>query len=213
MSKQDAAVDDYVDLEALQTKDVKTNFISKLLSRQNFGVYIHSKDQMILFNKLHRKRSKDGVPIVGRVDASGDIARALTSGDKMLYYALTVNIRVLHDKKSTALPLSEQFNIRHTSQDISSWLFDLVSSYQMIYDDPPLLFDYLISDFSYANFHAILLAFNRLTLSKYLNQCYEWIQYKIESGKFPDSFDIFTKIKMCYTHIMHTYGDIKRSTS
>lgn len=103
------------------------------MNRTNFGTYIHSENQMNALVKLHEKRAADGVPLVGRMDDSGGIARPLNSDDKLLYYALTTNLTVSYDKNSTALPISEQYNTRHTSKDIAAWLFDLMSSYCAIH--------------------------------------------------------------------------------
>lgn len=192
--RQDSETDDYSDLEALQGE---TNYVSKILPRKNFATYIHSPNQMNALAKLHEKRDADGVPLIGRLDATGGIARPLNPGDKLLYYALTTNVKVSYDKHSTPLPTSEQYNIRHTSQDIAAWLFNFISSYFAINSNPPLLFDYMTSDFSFANFHAILLAFNRLSLSQYLKMCYDWVQHKLDFEKFPVSFDQVTKIVMC----------------
>lgn len=193
----------------MQSKDKNTNFISKILNTQNFATYIHSKSQHALLNKLHKKRAKDGVPIIGRVDATGDIARNVTD-EKLLYYALTVNVKILHDKKSTPLPLTEQYNIRHSSESISEWLFNFNAAHHSWHENPPLIFDFLISDFSYANFHAIQLAFNKTTLRSYLQICYDWILHKMKTNEFPSDFHKYVKIRMCYTHIMHTFGDMIR---
>lgn len=200
--------DDICDVEAMQNDD-DTNFISKILSKKTFGVYVHSKSQHTILNKLHTKRAKDGVPIIAYMDASGDIARDVTD-QKLLLHALVVNVIILDDKTSSPLPLTEQYNIRQTSKAISDWLFDFKTSHQALYNNPPLLFDYIVSDFCYATFHAIQLALNSKTLKQYLQLCYMWIVYKIENGEFPESFNELVKICMCYVHIMHTFGDMTR---
>lgn len=160
LSRQDSESDDFKDLEALQTKDSKTNFVSIILDRHNFGTYIHSADQIKALRKLHEKRRKDGVPITARMDASGNIARQLIEGDPILYHTLAVNTTILHDESSTTIPLTEQYNTRNASKHIAAWLFDFLTSYYELYDDPPLMLDYLLTDFSFANFHAIQLVFN-----------------------------------------------------
>lgn len=88
-----------------------------VLDRRSFATYIHRRDQLKMLQKLHQKREAVGVPIIGRIDATGGIARPLNSGNKMLYYALTVNVFIKHDKTSTALPICEQCNVRHASRD------------------------------------------------------------------------------------------------
>lgn len=89
-----------------------------------------------------------------------------------LYYALVVDVKILNDINSTPLLLSEQHNIHHTPKEISAWFFDYLTSHASFYEDHPLLFDWLVTDFSYANFHAILKAFNSLSLKEYSNMAY-----------------------------------------
>ncbi len=92
----------------MQTTDENSNFISKTFTKGKFGVYIYSKSQHAVLHKLHKKRSIDGVPIIGRLDASGNIARDLTDA-KLLLQALVVNVTIARDKHSTPLPLTEQY--------------------------------------------------------------------------------------------------------
>lgn len=130
------------------TNDPNRNIISKLLSRKQFGVYIHAKSQHEV-HKLHKKRAVDNVPITGRVDTNANFARQIKSvPGKFLYSAVTVNVKFSTDKKSTAIALCEQYNIRHGSKDISLWLFDFYASHKALYENPPIIFDFMITDFS-----------------------------------------------------------------
>lgn len=171
LSKQDNSTDDLEDVISMQTTDSKTNFISEVLPRKNPGVFIRSKSQHDILHKLHIKREVDGTPIVLRLDGSGDIARDIDHL-RLLYHALTVNLAIAADKSSTSLPLTEQYNSRNTSKDIAKWLFDFTLGHSEYHENHPALADYIISDFSYANFHAVLKAFNGKTLANYLNLVY-----------------------------------------
>lgn len=205
LQKQDRSSDDIDDVEKMRSVNPKENFISKTLSRNRFAVYIHSKRQHDVLHKLHQIRSLYGIQIVGRTDASGGIARDLPCGSP-LYYALTVNPRIRDDKYSTPLPLSEQFNVSHTSADIAACYFDFILSHSSSYEDHPLLFDWMVTDFSYENFHAILKAFNSISLKRYLNLAKNWIDHKLKNGEFPEDFLLLVQIRMCYVHLMHTFA-------
>lgn len=206
MSEQDNCADDIEDVEKMQTDDPDTSFISRILNRKNFAVYIHSKSQHEALHKLHQIRAINGMQITVRVDATGGVARDV-GPEKMLYCASTTNFKIKNQPKSTALPLTEhQYNIRHTSKDIAAWLFDFALSHATFYEYHPLLFDWLISDFSYANFHAVK-GFHNLFLRDYLNMAYNWIYTKINENEFPSKLYEIVKIRMCYTHLMHTFAD------
>ncbi len=205
LSQQDKDIDDLEDVIKMQTTDRNTNFISEVLDRKNPGVYIRSKSQHDILHKLHIKREIDGTPIVLRMDASGGIARDIDN-HKILYHALAVNTSIDLDKSSTSLPLTEQYNCRNTSKDIAKWLFDFELGHSEYYEDHPVLADYIVSDFSYANFHAVLKAFNGITLANYLNLAYSWLH----EIKFPTQFYHLVKIKMCYTHLMKTFAEMLR---
>lgn len=209
LAEQDKCKDDYEDVLAMITDNPDTNFISNVLCRKKLAVYIHSKSQHTILHKLHCKREQTGIPITARIDATKNIARSLKDViGQFLYYALTINVTIKTDRHSTAFPLTEQYNVRHNSKDIAMWLKDFILSHHAWYDNPPLLIDFIISDFSYANFHGILLAFNSISLSKYLNTAYEWVMHKIQEGDFPDGYSLMVKIRMCFTHLMHTYAEM-----
>lgn len=87
-------------------------------------------------------------------------------------------------------------------------MFDFILCHSAFYEDHALLFDWLVSDFSYANFHAILLAFNGQSLKSHLNLAKTWLDYKAKHGQFPESFLKVVKIRMCYTHLMHTFAEM-----
>lgn len=193
----------------MRTDDRTTNFISNTLSRKQFAVYIHSKRQHDVLHKLHLLRPIHGIQIVGRLDASGNIASDIEAGT-LLYHALTSNIRIKDDKDTTPLPFSEQFNVNNKSTDIARWLFDFVLSHASFYEDHPVLFDWMVTDFSYANFHAILKAFNSISLKEFLNLAMKWISDKQLNGKFPEDFFKMVKVRMCFTHLMHTFAHMTK---
>lgn len=146
LRQQDYASNDIDDVAAMQTTDENTNFISNIFTKGKFAVYIHSKSQHLVLHKLHKKRAIYGVPIVGRIDATGNVARDVTEA-KLLLHALTVNVAILRDRKSSAVPLTEQYNCDQSTKAVCQWLFDFVSSHHAFYDEVPLLLDYIISDF------------------------------------------------------------------
>ena len=128
-------------------------------------------------------------------DVSGNIARDIEAGF-LLYHVLAVNIRILTDTTTTPLVLGEQFNVNNKSRDIAAWLFDFALTHASFYDDHPLIIDWIITDFSYANFHAILKAFNKTSLKSYLNLARVWISHKLKHGDFPEDFYLIVKIKV-----------------
>lgn len=58
------------------------------------------------------------------------------------------------------------------------------------------LFSGAVTDFSFANLHAITLGFNRITLSEYLHLCFNVIVLH----QYPERESKFVRIHLCYSH-------------
>lgn len=58
------------------------------------------------------------------------------------------------------------------------------------------LFTAVVSDFSFANLHAIVKALNRITLEEYLQVCYDLVTGKTSSSKN------FISVHLCYAHFI-----------
>lgn len=91
-----------------------------------------------------------------------------------MYYVLSTTFfttanefnRSQDDQKSLEFPLTSFISESHDSTAIAGWLFDFWMGYEKEYPNYLQIFDTVVTNFSYANIHAILYAFNNMIIAE-----------------------------------------------
>lgn len=196
----DLAKDDFDDMLALQKATESDQYIQKVISP--FAVYMHSIIQYKVLEECHR-RKKPGEEVVGFLDATGDVVKvtADTSTHPILYYPLLIPIKPdPSDKQSLLFPVTDSINSGHGAPNISNESF--IKTCPTV--QPSL--DRILSDFSYANFHGVLHAFQSMRIQQYLYVCYK---FSVGLSDFNILKNI-TKVEMCKSHLSKTFVEFVR---
>lgn len=125
--------------------------------------------------------------------------------NRFFYYALIITFKNNKtDRDRTSFPISELITSSHNVDSINSWL----SSTRLFLEDEITNFKWpyfqrIITDKSFANLNALNIAFNRMTLSEYLNLSYNHLTKNVE-------IENKVKIHLCCCHVMKIISeDIK----
>lgn len=197
----DLAKEDTDDIIALQKETINDPFIQKVISP--FAVYMHSIIQYKVLQECHR-RLRPTEEVVGFLDATGDVVKVCssTSTHPILYYPLLIAIKPdRKDKTSLLFPVTDCLNSGHGAPNINSWLNDFNECLIKACPTIKRAFHRILSDFSYANFHGVLHAFQSMRIQEYLYICYKYAVGLID-------FDILrnlTLLEMCKAHLSKTF--------
>lgn len=169
---------------------------------------MHSKIQYRVLEQYHQ-RKKENEEAVAFMDATGGVAYVTpsTSTHPILYYPILINVKCDEtDRYGTLIPISECINSGHGVIDIAGWLHNLCESFIKHNSQIIPIFDRIISDFSYANFHGVLHSFQTLRLQQYLYICYRFAVHLTDFSELRH----LVKIQMCSTHLSNTFAEFVR---
>lgn len=130
------------------------------------------------------------------LDATGSLVRKQRSIDGAAYYyagVVAVN--------GITIPLLENISNQHTMEAICSFLFHFKTFCKKLKKWP--LFSVVVVDFSYAFIHAVMLAWNEMSLDNYLALCFAFYQNEIS----PSNMRQMVHVQICCAHII---GIVKR---
>uniref|UniRef100_V5G888 NOF-FB transposable element associated protein n=1 Tax=Anoplophora glabripennis TaxID=217634 RepID=V5G888_ANOGL len=174
MAHQDRDKNDIIDLIKMQEehgeyiKEVCTPFLVKIYSQQQFDV-------------LEKQASLENVPVI-YFDATGGIVRKPNKNCKRVYlYSAVIPLR--HSKR--IFPIFEMFSASHYSKTIYKIFYDFRTYCEEKSKWP--IFKAVVTDFSFANIHAIIKSCNQMSLIQYLETCYKTIK-RGEKTQIPESF-------------------------
>lgn len=142
------------------------------------------------------------------LDATGNIVAPIRIGAPLLHHVLLIPVRVADDKASTPFNLAEMMT---SSQSMLTIKHFLENVRKLINDHTPtrIIFHEVITDKSFANIGAILMAFNNLTTTSYLDKCWEILN--LESKKEQNkSIKYLTIVRLCSSHTCKTMRDLVR---
>lgn len=185
MTELDFDRDDVVDIIRMQAE--LPEFVKEVTIP--FTVKLYSEEQL---DVLKLQKSADGLPLV-HFDATGNIVRCPREIKKKRIYFYTAVIRLTSAKR--IFPIFSMISACHDANTI----FKLLSDFRYFCEEhrswPPL--SGVVTDFSFANIHAICKAFNRCTLQEYLEKCY---QLSVNGKRFCGSDMI--GIYLCCAHFV-----------
>lgn len=201
LKSNDICIGDFEDFISLQKATEDDPYIKKVGSP--FAVYMHSSLQYKVLEAAH-VRKNEGEEIVGRVDATGGVVKvhSTTSNAPILYYPLTMELKGdPNDDTNTIYPVTESINSGHGVPDISAWLNDFMESFTQYNSKINPLFDRIVSDFAYANFHGVRHSFHSMRIQEYLFISYKYATQLNDYSKLRT----LTKIQMCCVHLSKTF--------
>lgn len=179
VSKNDRNKNDFFDLIELQNDHPE--YINTVGSP--FHIYIFSKEQTTVLSGFKEA--------ILHLDATGSIIRHPCKENKRVYYYAGV-IQIPLTKR--VCPIFEMVTSNHDAGSISAWLFNFKLYYLTNKNRWPA-FTRVVVDFSFAFINAVILAWNNIDLSTYLQVTFEFVH---QNKELPPNF-IF--IHLCCFHI------------
>lgn len=175
--------DDIWDL--IQMQKVHSEYIQEVAVP--FSVKLFSKEQLFI---LEKQKYDDTLPVI-YFDATGNVVRKpdKTSKRVFLYSAVTP---LLQTKR--VAPVFEMISAEHFSKTIYKLFVDFRIYCEENKKWP--VFGAVVTDFSFANIHAITKSCNRLNLTEYLNVAWDIVTTRKEMHSS------FVTIHLCCAHFM-----------
>lgn len=179
------------DIELEMNKAIEENdaWIQKL-SINPFVVMCWSKIQNRVL-KWHANKNKNTVAFL---DATGGLVKS-PNKHPAFYYALTIAVQTHEKDPADPFPITDMISCSHTKDTIEEWLKSFRNYVEKDLKMWPI-FKSVVEDFSFAEINAVLDAFNRIDIVKYLNVCYNLVT------KFKDAKNL-VKLHLCVSHFMH----------
>lgn len=183
LQSMDFDKDDMLDLPRFRDHliEKKDPYISKILFKP-FEVYLHSPKQFEIMELLIKYYPD--LKLILRLDATTNLIKKPDQAEhNVLLHALTTTMYTIKDPKnrgpsdliSTEFPLSYYISESQESANICLWLMNFFVNYKKLYPNSKLHIEWIVTDFSWANIHAILEACNNITIREYLNLTYNWV--------------------------------------
>lgn len=152
-----------------------------------FKVKLYSHEQV----KLAEQQKLDSAPTILYFDATGGVVRRPVKESQKIYLYSGV-IRIQQTKRTCSV--FDMISSEHHAKAIFSILNDFRTMCEE--KDKWPMFSAVVTDFSFANLHALSKAFNRKTLQEYLDVCYNIVT---EKSSIPQNF---ISIHLCCAHYM-----------
>lgn len=153
-----------------------------------FRATLFGSDQVRSLHNLFQSSSGE---LCIHFDATGSIVRHPYNDKKRIYlYTAVVMLKI-----ERIFPVFSMISAEHNSNAIFKLFHDF--RYFCEEENKWPIFSEFVTDFSFASIHAALKAFNRITLSEYLEICYEIVQ----SGS-GISDNLLITLHLCCAHYM-----------
>jgi len=157
--------------------------------------------------QLHLLKSLDSTkPVTGYLDATGTVVRKADRNHKrVLYYALVTSFQLPYNS-SINCAIVEMVSSAHDICVISQWLCAF-KAFALKNKPSWSIFTNVVTDFSFAQMHALSIAFNGFnSIFDYLNWCFRILYENIDLNG-----PKFTIINVCANHytkiiVDHVYG-------
>lgn len=142
------------------------------------------------------------------LDATGNILASICKGSPLLHHVLLIPVRVADDNVSVPFNLAELITCSQSMLTIKHFLENVLKLIRG-HKTTKLIFHEVISDKSFANIGAILMAFNNLTTTAYLDKCWKILNMdnKKEQSK---AIKYLTIVRLCSSHTCKTMRDLVR---
>ncbi|CAG9761319.1 unnamed protein product [Ceutorhynchus assimilis] len=152
-----------------------------------FNIKVYSIEQLQVLKKESKNLS---LPIV-HFDATGTVVRKPDPSFKRIYFYSAV---IQAPKANRIFPIFSMVSSIHDSNTI----FKLFNDFRFFCEHHNFwpAFSKIVTDFSFANLHAMCKSLNRCSLSEYLNKCYELLT---DSNK---SYLDLIQVHLCCAHFM-----------
>jgi hypothetical protein len=195
MAEQDLSKDLLTELNLLKSRD---NYIKDIIFSP-FQVILGLKvDDLVLISK-HFKQTGDAV---GYFDATGTVVQKPGAGfgqKKVLYYSLVCQLPGAFQNDTTLLvETAGMISNSHKTESIAT-LLSRFKTLVLLHDMGWPFFKDVVTDKSFANLHALSIGFNGMTLSEYLDECYEVFIYDQAISAS------LVKIHLCTVHVEKNY--------
>lgn len=136
------------------------------------------------------------------LDATGNIVRKISGQTNVLHHVLLIQVHVANDKGATAFNLAELITTCQTSNIISEFLKCFLRFAEEKSKRKMMWFHEIVTDKSFANIGAILQAFNDMTLSRYLETC-----WNILMNDDKPTLKKLVVVRLCSSHTTKTMMD------
>ena len=139
------------------------------------------------------------------LDATGSLVRKLEGifseleRKKILYYVLVLPHKT---KGKMCLPVAEMVSSSHNTLTIASWLSRFVHDVRKLSRHRNMGF-IIVTDFSWAQIHAAITAFNMTNLPDYFMKVYKILEGKMNQAEIEN----FSIIHLCAAHFMKMIAD------
>jgi len=149
-----------------------------------FWVLFYVEEQVNVFIE----QCKQG-RLVLHVDSTGSVMRRIPQQKQPYYYAIVV--------ADGSFPVCEFITTRHFHAWIMIMMDMFLNDARELNDGKKVLPQVIVVDFSFALIYAVLLAFNRCTLSRYLQLTWNRLQVEEQLTPFPQVI-----VKLCCAHLL-----------
>lgn len=154
------------------------------LAHTPFHVIYFTERQLHVF--VDASRSKTGCVL--HIDSTGSVIKKIPNQKDPLLYSLFL--------ANHGIPIMEFITTDHRSISISAKLdFFMAACRDHANNGRPILPSMVVMDFSYATINAVLICFNKMSLTAYLHATYEMLT----TGK---SMNFLVVIALCCAHVM-----------
>lgn len=202
LNENDEDSDDLIDM-IRRCKGPLQNFI-RHLDIVSFCAILFKDEQLDVFERW-RSNCKFRR---GYIDATGNIVRKLNeSGPVLLHHVLLISIRIADDRATVPFTVAEMITESQTMFTIKHFLEFVHHAIIKKNHRSGLMFHEIVTDKSFANIGAILMTFNRMTLTEYLRFCWNTLQVQDKTQQKKALKEI-TVVRLCSSHTCKTMRDL-----
>lgn len=142
------------------------------------------------------------------LDATGNILRKLLlKSPQLLHHVLLIPVYAADDTSATLFNMAEMITESQTMLSIKFFLEFVKNSMEERTSVAAPLFHEIVTDKSFANIGAISMAFNSMTLTQYMKEC--WVIASNRSSKDQkNQIRRLTVIRLCSSHTCKTMRDL-----
>jgi hypothetical protein len=173
-------------------------FIRKISLEQDFGMILHSQQQVDVIKCVASKHR------ILRVDATGNLVNVpkyKRNYPKMLSYFMQLKyLRDIDDNRSCSVILSEMHTSRHDTYQIKDFISLFKSDFEKD-SKKRLNFRLVCSDYSFTEMHAVVQALNTESINDYCERVYNYCIHKRDLKRIEKSWLI-----SCVSHTMHRFS-------
>lgn len=205
LALQDLDKHDIIDLQLMKIRE-DADFDSgnkyaqniRFVSSDPFSVFAFNRRQCEILAEEKRRR---GI-LYGHCDATGSVVRKPNNVTKRIFYYTFVipMMPEYEDKNCKIFPFLEMVSSAHDTYQIGIWLKKFKLEFCNLYPNMWPILNYVSTDFSLAIINSILLEWNRLTMTEYLQKVFDNLD---DLSKLDD----ITLIQICCSHLSNNFAD------